>query len=85
MPHCSPKSVQITFTLRKGQCPPVKINNVEIPVAAVTKYLGMHLDHKLNWRDHTVTKRKEIDLKVKKKKNPGYLVGSHNYLYQTSS
>jgi len=52
------KSVQITFTLRKGQCPPVKINNVEIPVAAMTKYLGMHLDHKLNWRDHIVTKRK---------------------------
>ena len=43
-----------------------KVNNVEIPVAAVTKYLGMHLDHKLNWRDHTVTKRKQIELKVKK-------------------
>jgi len=40
---------------------------VEIPVAAVTKYLGMHLDHKLNWRGHTVTKRKQIELKVKKK------------------
>jgi len=60
------KSVQITFTLRKGQCPPVKINNVEIPVVAVTKYLGMHLDHKLNWRDHIVTKREQIELKVKK-------------------
>ena len=59
------ESVQITFMLRKGRCPPVKINNVEIPVAAVTKYLGMHLDHKLNWRDHIVMKRKHIDLKVK--------------------
>jgi len=72
------KSVQITFTLRKGRCPLVKINNVEIPVAAVTKYLGMHLDHKLNWRDYIVTKRKQIEPEVKKK-YPGYLVGSHNY------
>ena len=39
---------------------------MEIPVAAVTKYLGMHLDHKLNWRDIIVTKRKQIELKVKK-------------------
>jgi hypothetical protein len=59
------KSVQITFTLRKGRCPPVKINNVEIPSADVTKYLGMHMDHKLSRRDHTVKKRKQVELKVK--------------------
>jgi hypothetical protein len=43
----------------------VTINNVEIPIAAVTKYLGMHLNHKLSWRDHIVMKRKQIELKVK--------------------
>jgi hypothetical protein len=59
------KSVQITFTLRKGRCPPVKINNVEIPFAAVTKYLGMHMGHKLSWRDHIVKKKKQVELKVK--------------------
>jgi hypothetical protein len=59
------KLVHITFTLRKGRCPPVTINNLEIPIAAVTKYLGMHLDHKLSWRDHIVMKRKQIELKVK--------------------
>jgi len=32
---------------------------------AVTKYLGMHLDHKLSRRDHIVMKRKQIELKVK--------------------
>jgi len=51
--------------LRKGRCPLVTINNVEIPIAAVTKYLGMHLDHKLSCRDHIVMKRKQIELKVK--------------------
>jgi len=59
------KSVHIKFTFRKGRCPPVTISNVEIPIAAVTKYLGMHLDHKLRWRDHIVMKRKQIELKVK--------------------
>ena len=59
------KSVHITFALRKGRCPPVTINNVEIPTATVTRYLGMHLDHKLSWRDHIVMKRKQIELKVK--------------------
>jgi hypothetical protein len=59
------KSVQITFTLRKGRCPPAKINNIEIPSAAVTKYLAMHMDHKLSWKDYTVKKRKQVELKVK--------------------
>jgi hypothetical protein len=33
--------VHVTFTLRKGRCPPVKTNNVEIQSADVTKYLGI--------------------------------------------
>jgi hypothetical protein len=59
------KSVHITSTLREGRCPPVTIKNAEIPIVAMTKYLGMHLDHKLSWRDHNVMKRKQIELKVK--------------------
>ena len=42
------KSVQVTFTLRKGQCPPVYLNNTELPVGNTVRYLGMHLDQKLN-------------------------------------
>jgi hypothetical protein len=30
-----------------------------------TEYLGMHMDGKLNWREHIAEKRKQIDLKYK--------------------
>jgi hypothetical protein len=57
--------MHITFTLRKGQCPPVYMNNTELAVGNTIKYLGMHLDQKLNWKEHTVKKRKQVKLKVK--------------------
>lgn len=59
------KSVNITFTLRKGQCPPVLINNTELPIGNTVKYLGMHLDQKLTWKVHITKKRKQVKLKVK--------------------
>lgn len=59
------KSQHITFTLRKQKCPPVYINNIEVPQSSCVKYLGIHLDCKLNWRDHIKKKRKQIDLKMK--------------------
>jgi hypothetical protein len=57
--------MHITFTLRKGQCPPVYMNNTELPVGNTIKYLGMHLDQKLNWKEHVVRKRKQLKLRVK--------------------
>jgi N-acetylglutamate synthase/N-acetylornithine aminotransferase len=38
------KSVQVTFTLNKMTCPPVKLNNEHLPQADEVKYLGIHLD-----------------------------------------
>lgn len=59
------KSVQVTFTLRRDQCPPVYLNNIQIPQSATTKYLGMHLDRTFTWKEHIVKKHKQIDLKIK--------------------
>ncbi|GBP31098.1 RNA-directed DNA polymerase from mobile element jockey [Eumeta japonica] len=59
------KSVQVTFTLRRKTCPPVKLCNVEIPQADDAKYLGMHLDRRLTWRKHIWTKRKQLDCKLR--------------------
>jgi hypothetical protein len=50
------KSTYITFTLRNDPSPPIYLNNVEISPAATVKYLGLHLDNKLNWKDHIIKK-----------------------------
>jgi hypothetical protein len=42
------KSSHITFTLRKCHCPAGNINKTLIPQTEVVKYLGLHLDCRLN-------------------------------------
>jgi hypothetical protein len=42
-------SVHVMFTTRTGMCPPVHMNNVQLPCADQVKYLGLHLDRKLTW------------------------------------
>jgi len=46
------KSSQITFTLQKGYCPAVNINQTIIPQTEVVKYLGLHFDCRFNWKEH---------------------------------
>lgn len=60
------KSNHVTFTTRRGNCPPVRLNNEEIPVTDSVKYLGMHIDRRLTWKKHITTKRKQLNLKVNK-------------------
>lgn len=60
------KSVHVTFTLRRETCPPVTLNNVNIPQADDAKYLGIHLDRKLTWKKHIFTKRKALSLQMRK-------------------
>lgn len=71
------KSVQITFTLRKGNCPPVKLGETELPHHDTVKYLGMHLDRRLTWQKHLKTKRDEINLKYR---NLNWLLGRNSRL-----
>lgn len=60
------KSIQVTFTTRTKTCPPVYLNEIQIPQANDAKYLGMHLDRRLNWRKHIFSKRKQLGLKLSK-------------------
>ena len=53
-------SPHITFTLRKGQCPPVSINQTVIPHVEKVKYLGLHFDRRLTCKEHIAMKRKKI-------------------------
>jgi hypothetical protein len=53
------KSICVIYTLRRTDCPRVYINNVEIPRANVAKYLGLHLDSKMTWKDHITKKKKK--------------------------
>jgi hypothetical protein len=52
------KSVHVTFTTRRKTCPPVHINDAQIPQENHVKYLGLHLDRRLTWHTHIFAKRK---------------------------
>ncbi|KAK2583269.1 hypothetical protein KPH14_009279 [Odynerus spinipes] len=60
------KSTHVTFTTRKNTCPPVKINNEQLPQQESIKYLGVHLDRKLLWKTHIRKKVEQLNAKYKK-------------------
>ena len=59
------KSVHITFTTKRTLCPPVTLDNIQIPMQSEVKYLGLHLDQRLTWRTHIRTKRHHLDLQLR--------------------
>jgi hypothetical protein len=71
------KSVQVIFTLNKMTCPPVKLNSGHLSQADEVKYLGIHLDRRLTWREHITTKRKQLDLKLR---NLYWIIGRKSQL-----
>jgi hypothetical protein len=60
------RAVRVISTLKKNTCPPVQLNNKQLTQPEEVKYLGIHLDRKLTWRKHISTKRKQLDLKLRK-------------------
>jgi DNA polymerase III sliding clamp (beta) subunit (PCNA family) len=65
------------FTLWKGHCPVVNINQTIIPQTEAVKYLGLPFDCRLNWKEHIARKRKQIDLKTKE---INWLIGKKSHL-----
>ena len=71
------KSVHITFTNRRGNCPPVNLNNNQLPQTDDVKYLGLHLDRRLTWKKHIFSKRKQLGIKLR---NLHWLIGKQSKL-----
>jgi hypothetical protein len=71
------KSSHITFTLRKGHCPAVNINQTIIPQTEAVKCLGLYFDCRLNWKEHIARKTKQINLKTKE---INWLIGKKSHL-----
>jgi hypothetical protein len=60
------KSTRITFTTRRKTCPPIHINNVQLPQTEEVKYLGLHLDRRLSRHKHIFTKWKQLGIALTK-------------------
>ncbi|CAG9124649.1 unnamed protein product [Plutella xylostella] len=60
------KSVHVTFTLRKGDCPPVNLGSEQLPHKNCVKYLGLRLDRRLTWAEHIKAKKTEANLQYQK-------------------
>jgi uncharacterized protein YaaR (DUF327 family) len=61
-----PKSSHIKFTLLKGYCPAANINQTIISQTEAVKYLRLHFECRLNWKEHIVRKKKTNRLKNKR-------------------
>lgn len=70
------KSIHVTFTLRrKNHNLHIYINGVQVPQAESAKYLGLHLDSKLNWKHHVRQKAEQIRIK---ERQMNWLIGRHS-------
>jgi hypothetical protein len=57
------KSNHVTFTLKRENCPTVRLNGNQIPQGETEKYLGIYLDRRLMWVTHIFAKRKQLGMK----------------------
>jgi len=54
------------FYPKKNTCPPVHLNNKQVIQTDDVKCLAIHLDRTLTWLKNITTKRKQLDLKLRK-------------------
>lgn len=71
------KSIRVDFSLRPCNYIPTAVNDKFIPRSDSARYLGMHLDRRLNWKVHVKKKRDELNLKLR---NLYWLLGHRSSL-----
>lgn len=59
------KSVNTTFALRRHLHLPVYLDSTIIPYRSTVKYLAVHFDERLTFATHVITKRRELDLRMR--------------------
>jgi hypothetical protein len=59
------KSVQVTFALRPGNCPPASLQNEAIQHSQKVKYLGIWIDRRLTFKHHLEAKRTQLNSRLK--------------------
>ncbi|KAL4149453.1 hypothetical protein QTP88_003403 [Uroleucon formosanum] len=52
-------------TSKLGHCPPVTLYGTQIPMTSKVKYLGLTLDRRLTWAQHTRVKRLQLNLRLR--------------------
>jgi hypothetical protein len=57
--------------------PPLYINQTVVLQAETVKYLGLHFDKGLTWKNHVAMKRKQLDLKPRE---IYWLIGKYSLL-----
>jgi hypothetical protein len=77
------KSAHVMFTIRCETCPPVHINDVELPHENHVKNLGLHLDRRLTWHTHIL--QNVNNLESPSPRCTGYSGTSPNSLPATNS
>ena len=71
------KSTRVDFTLRQLKYCPSYLDGVIIPQSNSARYLGLHLDCKLNWSEHIRHKRDFLNLKLREY---SWLIGRNSSL-----
>ena len=63
-----PKCNYVTFILRRKESPSLYFNGSAVPKTDTVKYLGLHFDKRLIWKNLIMAKRKSLNIKQKEYK-----------------